>query len=92
MRLGFSSKTLSPGFALGLALLPTCVRGQNVSHPPHWVYKGAEGPNEWGKLDSSYATCSLGRTQSPIDIKEAKKADLGASEVRLQVRSSQHHR
>ena len=76
MRLGFSSKTLSLGFALGLALLPTCVRGQNASHPTHWAYKGAEGPNEWGKLDSSYATCSLGRTQSPIDIKEAKKADL----------------
>src|ERR1700741_2102332 len=76
MRLGFSSKTLSLGFALGLALLPTCVRGQNASHSTHWAYKGADGPNEWGNLDSSYAMCSLGRTQSPIDIKEAKKADL----------------
>ena len=76
MKLEFSSKTFSLGFALGLALSPTCVRGQNASQPTHWAYKGAEGPNEWGKLDSSYATCSLGHTQSPIDIKEAKKADL----------------
>jgi carbonic anhydrase len=47
-------------------------------HPPHWAYEGKEGPKEWGKLDSSYAACSIGQTQSPIDIKDAKKADLPA--------------
>lgn len=76
MKLGFSSKTFLLGLALGLVLLPTCARGQNASHPPHWAYEGAEGPKEWGKLDSSYATCSLGRAQSPIDIKDAKKVGL----------------
>ena len=30
----------------------------------------------WGKLDSSYAACSLGHTQSPIYIAHAKPADL----------------
>jgi len=44
----------------------------------HWSYSGQEGPNEWGKLDSSYAACSSGRTQSPIDIEGAKKGDLPA--------------
>lgn len=44
----------------------------------HWSYSGQEGPNEWGRLDSSFAACSSGRTQSPIDIGGAKKADLPA--------------
>jgi carbonic anhydrase len=44
--------------------------------PHHWSYAGSEGPNEWAKLDSAYAVCSAGRTQSPIDIQGAKKADL----------------
>jgi len=48
------------------------------AHPPHWAYEGKEGPNEWGKLDSNYAACSIGHTQSPIDIKDAKKTDLPA--------------
>jgi len=48
------------------------------AHPPHWAYEGKEGPKEWGRLDSSYAACSIGQTQSPIDLKDAKKADLPA--------------
>jgi carbonic anhydrase len=48
------------------------------AHPPHWAYEGTQGPKEWGNLDSSYATCSVGRAQSPIDIKGAKKAELPA--------------
>jgi hypothetical protein len=46
------------------------------AHPPHWAYEGKEGPKEWGYLDSSYAGCSVGKTQSPIDVRGAKKADL----------------
>ena len=42
----------------------------------HWAYEGKEGPKEWGELDSSYAACSSGHRQSPIDIKDAKKVDL----------------
>lgn len=61
---------------LGFALLPSLAVGQEAK--PHWSYKGADGPAEWGKLDSAYATCSTGKTQSPIDIKGAKAADLPA--------------
>jgi carbonic anhydrase len=43
-----------------------------------WSYQGENGPASWGKLDSSYSTCSLGHTQSPIDITGAKKSDLPA--------------
>jgi len=44
----------------------------------HWSYSGHGGPKEWGNLEPRYAACSSGRTQSPIDIKDAKKADLPA--------------
>jgi carbonic anhydrase len=56
-------------FRLGvlyIMLVPVLASAQQ--RPPHWTYSGQEGPNEWGKLDSSYAACSSGRTQSPIDI------------------------
>ncbi len=39
-------------------------------HAP-WDYVGKTGPINWGKLDPSYRTCSVGREQSPIDIRGA---------------------
>jgi len=63
---------LSVGVVLGMTLLPAVAFGQKA----HWAYQGAEGPNDWGKLDSAFATCSSGHTQSPIDIKNAKKSKL----------------
>src|SRR5262245_16225628 len=35
---------------------------------PHWSYDGSEGPEHWGDLDPSFATCKTGHLQSPIDI------------------------
>lgn len=32
----------------------------------HWGYEGAAGPEQWGR---QFATCAIGTTQSPIDIK-----------------------
>lgn len=55
-------------------LIPFSARAQQT--PPHWSYGGAEGPDEWGKIDPSYAACSNGKAQSPIDIRGAKKTDL----------------
>lgn len=45
---------------------------------PHWSYSGHEGPKNWGDLNFSYADCSAGRTQSPINILRTKRADLPA--------------
>ena len=73
MRLGFSYKIVAFGWVLGVALSPTCAFGQKAAE---WTYQGAEGPNDWGKLDPAFATCAVGQTQSPIDIKNAKKSDL----------------
>src|SRR5262245_38323281 len=60
--------------ALCTVLIPLAVCAQEA--PPHWSYGGVEGPDEWGKIDPSFAACSNGKTQSPIDIKGAKKANL----------------
>lgn len=72
-------KTAIFAVALCAALLPFTLRAQE-SHPPHWTYEGKENPKNWGKLDPSYSACSLGHTQSPINIKGAKKSDLPAIE------------
>jgi carbonic anhydrase len=44
----------------------------------HWGYEGSTGPAKWASLESEYATCGTGKTQSPIDIQDsaAKKSDL----------------
>ncbi|KAK9762091.1 hypothetical protein K7432_012502 [Basidiobolus ranarum] len=34
----------------------------------NWKYGGLSGPQRWGDLDPSFATCKTGRYQSPIDI------------------------
>lgn len=41
-----------------------------------WSYEGANGPEHWGDLDPEYAACKVGKQQSPIDIRNEKKAEL----------------
>jgi carbonic anhydrase len=43
---------------------------------PHWEYDGKYGPQKWGQLESGFALCGLGKTQSPIDIRKATKSSL----------------
>lgn len=43
---------------------------------PHWTYHGAGGPENWGSLSSNFKTCSVGRNQSPIDIKDTDDARM----------------
>jgi len=45
---------------------------------PHWTYGGKEGPEHWAELDQSFSACQQGHKQSPIDIRDAKPADLPA--------------
>ena len=68
---------------LGLIGLPVFSAAQEA-HPPHWSYEGEEGSFYWGKLNSSYSACSMGQTQSPINIQGAKKADLPALKFNYQ--------
>jgi carbonic anhydrase len=47
---------------------------------PHWSYTGKTGPEHWGSEDPSYAVCSSGTHQSPINIEKAVVKDLPALE------------
>jgi len=63
--------------ALFVATALCCAHGVRAEGP-HWSYQGHGGPAEWGELDPAFATCQLGKLQSPIDIRGAKTADLPA--------------
>ena len=41
-----------------------------------WEYEGAKGAEHWSELDPDYAACNVGKEQSPIDIRDAEKAEL----------------
>ena len=63
-------------FLLILMLTCACVPQGAEPTPPHWTYEGEEGPSHWGELDESYATCSIGKSQSPIDVASPSEEDL----------------
>jgi len=42
----------------------------------HWTYAGKNGAAKWGKLGEQFVTCGIGQRQSPIDIRDAIRADL----------------
>lgn len=41
-----------------------------------WDYQGPRGASHWSSLDPAYANCNGGREQSPIDIRNPRKANL----------------
>lgn len=43
-----------------------------------WGYTGPTGPEHWSALSKDYAVCNSGQQESPIDLKDAIPADLGA--------------
>lgn len=43
-----------------------------------WDYAGPRGAEHWSELDPAYATCGVGKEQSPIDIQSTEKAQLPA--------------
>lgn len=54
---------------------PAVPAGPDYSHV-HWGYAGLGAPENWDKLDPKYATCAVGKRQSPIDIRGGIKVDL----------------
>lgn len=58
-----------------LLLAVSCAAQEH--HPEHsWDYGNVLGPSHWGDLKPEFATCKNGHHQSPIDIRNTKKADL----------------
>ena len=43
---------------------------------PHWSYSGQEGPAHWGELDKSFALCSTGKNQSPVNLTGMVEGEL----------------
>lgn len=71
--------TLRSALLLAGLLLPAVERlAAEEGH--HWSYDGDTGPAHWSDLEHDFRGCSLGKTQSPIDIqdKQARPADLPA--------------
>lgn len=57
--------------------LVACAAGaQAADHAAHWEYAGKTGLAHWGELEQDFASCKLGKEQSPIDIRGAKPAKL----------------
>jgi carbonic anhydrase len=63
--------------ALASIRLAPPASAQHATHS-HWAYEGEAGPTHWGALESSYKACGAGKEQSPIDIRDAKAAELPA--------------
>src|SRR5580704_15180605 len=59
-----------------LVVAHPAVAQEHASHAPHWGYSGGEGPEHWGDLDPAFATCKTGTHQSPVNIADAKQAEL----------------
>jgi carbonic anhydrase len=71
---GIIDAIVATGFASGLVVnAPSCAAAD-----ANWSYTGPNGPPKWAKLDKSFATCGVGKLQSPIDIPDshARKGDL----------------
>jgi len=52
--------------------------GSRAQWKTPWSYEGATGAEHWSDLDPEYAACNAGKEQSPIDIRDAEKAELPA--------------
>lgn len=66
-----------------------------TSHEIHWSYAGTGAPEYWGTLKEEFATCALGKKQSPIDVSGVTVTALPAlntqyKDVPLQVVNNGH--
>ena len=52
----------------------------------HWSYVGEAGPEHWGSEDPAFATCGVGKRQSPINIERTVVKDL--PELKFEYRDS----
>jgi carbonic anhydrase len=84
MKLRSLAKIVLFASTLGLPITAIFSAAQE-GHSSHWTYSGPEGPRHWGKLTPTFSSCSLGRMQSPIDVKNARTAELAVLKIHYQV-------
>ena len=62
---------------IGCSLLFGTSAAAQGSPPEHiWDYSQEHGPSHWGDLEPEFAACKNGHRQSPVDIRNPRKADL----------------
>jgi carbonic anhydrase len=67
---------LAQALVCGVALCAGAAAHASETAAPHWSYAGNTGPEHWGSEDPSFATCSSGTHQSPINIEKPVLKDL----------------
>lgn len=45
---------------------------------PHWSYEGNGSPEKWGDLQADFKVCQLGLEQTPIDLNDGIRGDVGS--------------
>jgi len=60
---------------VAVAVAVASLASSAIAQQHHWGYSGEAAPQNWGKLDPQFATCAIGRSQSPIDISKSTKHD-----------------
>ena len=58
----------------------------NSTLPHPWSYEGQTGPEHWGLLDPTYATCSEGKEQSPININTSQVTESITKDIKIHYR------
>jgi carbonic anhydrase len=67
-----SKRTL---IAAGAVASSLAVAGTALSQdPPEWSYEGRTGPDSWAALSPAFAACGEGALQSPIDLRDPRRA------------------
>src|SRR3982751_4596341 len=64
--------------ALTALLVTAALAAHAADHAPYWGYRGEHGPAKWGDMEAGFSQCKLGKEQSPVDIRNAKKSALPA--------------
>ena len=78
-------------YAIALCILTAlCLSAGTARADAHWGYTGHNGPPEWGTMSPDFSACKLGKFQSPIDIRDAKPADLPAIKFDIAVGAEDH--
>lgn len=70
--------------ALFAASLPLLAHADEVGGHAHWEYTGEADPKHWSELSEDYKSCSLGSTQSPIDIEDSSAINASLPDLDVQ--------
>lgn len=52
----------------------------SAGSPAHWSYEGSGGPEKWGELQPDFKVCQLGVEQTPIDLGNGIRGEVGSIE------------